>query len=100
VGYCTPTSLGARLQEPGLKYISIFGLDHKVRAKIRKIEAFSGHGDYSEIQQFLDCQRKEEVKKVFIVHGEPHAQEAMKDHLYEIGFRNFQIPQKGDIAEL
>ncbi len=100
VGYCTPTSLGARLQEPGLKYISIFGLDHKVRAKIRKIEAFSGHGDYSEIQQFLDCQHKEEVKKVFIVHGEPHAQEAMKDHLYEIGFRNFQIPQKGDIAEL
>ncbi len=100
VGYCTPTSLGARLQEPGLKYISIFGLDHKVRARIRKIEAFSGHGDYSEICQFLGCQDVTQVKHTFIVHGEPQAQSAMKDHLYEIGFRGISIPKKGEKVEI
>jgi len=39
VGYCTPTSLGARIQELGLRKISIFGKEHAVRARIAKIEA-------------------------------------------------------------
>ena len=36
-----------------------------------------------------------EIKKTFIVHGESDAQEAMKGHLYEAGFRNIHIPQIG-----
>ena len=97
VGYCTPISLGARIQDPTLRYVSIFGYDHRIRAQVTKIEGFSGHGDYQEmIQYFSACQDVKKIKKTFIVHGEAEAQIAMKDHLYEAGFRNIHIPAKGE----
>ena len=101
VGYCTPTSLGARIQNPDLRYVSIFGYDHRIRAQVTKIEGFSGHGDYREmIQYFTGCQDVKQVRKVFIVHGESQSQEAMKDHLYEAGFRGIMIPAKGEEVEV
>jgi metallo-beta-lactamase family protein len=101
VGYCTPTSLGARIQDPTLRYVSIFGYDHRIRAQVTKIEGFSGHGDYSEmIQYFTGCQDVKQIRKVFIVHGERQSQEAMKDHLYEAGFGEIMIPAKGEEVEV
>ena len=101
VGYCTPTSLGARIQNPDLRYVSIFGYDHRIRAQVTKIEGFSGHGDYQEmIQYFTGCQDVKQVRKVFVVHGESQSQEAMKDHLYEAGFRGIMIPAKGEEVEV
>jgi len=101
VGYCTPESLGARIQDPNKKWISIFGFDRKIKAQITKIEGFSGHGDYQEMIDYLT--RSQDVKKLkhtFIVHGESGAQSTYKDHLYEAGFRNISIPQKGESVEL
>ena len=101
VGYCTPTSLGARIQKPNLRYVSIFGYDHRIRAQVTKIEGFSGHGDYQEmIHYFTGYQDVEQIRKTFIVHGESSAQEAMKDHLYEAGFRSIVIPEKGEEVAL
>ena len=97
VGYCTPSSLGARIQDPNLRYVSIFGFDHRIRAQVTKVEGFSGHGDYQEMIQYLTaCQDAKQVKKVFIVHGEYAAQEAMKTHLHEAGFGEVAIPEKGE----
>jgi metallo-beta-lactamase family protein len=97
VGYCTPTSLGARIQDPKLRYVSIFGYDHRIRAQVTKVEGFSGHGDYQEmIQYFTACQDAKQVQKVFIVHGEYAAQEAMKAHLQEAGFGVVEVPAKGE----
>ena len=101
VGYCTPTSLGARIQDPSLRFVSIFGYDHRIRAHVTKIEGFSGHGDYSEmIQYFTASQDPQQVKQVFIVHGESSAQEAYNQHLHAAGFRHVTIPQKGDSVTL
>ena len=101
VGYCTPSSLGARIQDPSLRFVSIFGYDHRIRAQVTKIEGFSGHGDYREmIHYFATCQRIDHIQKTFIVHGESSAQTAYKDHLYEAGFRNISIPQRGDSVVL
>ena len=97
VGYCTPSSLGARIQDPSLRYVSIFGFDHRIRAQVTKVEGFSGHGDYQEMIQYLTaCQDAKKVQKVFIVHGEYSAQEAMKAHLHEAGFGEVAIPEKGE----
>ena len=97
VGYCTPSSLGARIQDPSLRYVSIFGFDHRIRAQVTKVEGFSGHGDYQEMIQYLTaCQDAKKVQKVFIVHGEYSAQEAMKAHLQEAGFGEVAIPEKGE----
>ncbi len=101
VGYCTPTSLGARIQDPKRQWVSIFGYDHRIKAQIMKIEGFSGHGDYKEMISYLtSCQKVEGVKRTFIVHGEQTAQSEYKDHLYEAGFRNIEIPAKNDIVNL
>ena len=97
VGYCTPTSLGARIQDPTLRYVSIFGYDHRICAQVTKIEGFSGHGDYQEmIQYFSACQDVTKIRQTFIVHGESEAQIAMKEHLHEAGFRHIHIPEKGE----
>jgi metallo-beta-lactamase family protein len=95
VGYCTPTSLGARIQEPGLRYISIFGEIHEVKARIAKIEAFSGHGDYNEMKSFLSCQDTSQVKKTFLVHGEYEVQQKYAEILTNAGFHNIEIPKAG-----
>ena len=101
VGYCEPTTLGARIQQPGLQWISIFGLDRRIKAQITKIEGFSGHGDYKEmIDYFTRSLQVEGVKRTFIVHGDESAAEAYKGHLHDAGFRNIEIPQKGETVEL
>ncbi|MBR1426327.1 MAG: MBL fold metallo-hydrolase [Paludibacteraceae bacterium] len=101
VGYCTPTSLGARIQDPNRRFVSIFGYDHRIRAHVTKIEGFSGHGDWREMIDYLTRSlRVENVRGTFIVHGEKQAEEAYKDHLYEAGFRNITIPRRGDEVQL
>lgn len=100
VGYCSPTSLGARIQDPKWKEISIFGEMHAINAKITRIEAFSGHGDYNEMKAFLNCQDKSVVKKTFLVHGEYKVQQYYKNVLTEDGFKKVKIPAWGDEFEV
>jgi len=95
-GYCTPTSLGARIQEKGLKTISIFGYEHPLNAEVEKIEGLSGHGDYKEMLEFFSCQEKKKVKKVFIVHGEYGAQQEYAQHMEEDGYKHVYIPGRGE----
>jgi metallo-beta-lactamase family protein len=99
VGYCTPSSLGARIQL-GMKEISIFGEKHLVNAHIEKIESLSGHGDYNEMKLFLSCQDSQKIKRVFLVHGEYETQKFYENELEKIGFHNIHIPQKGEAAEI
>jgi metallo-beta-lactamase family protein len=99
VGYCAPTTLGARIVR-GDKEVSIHGTIYEVKADIRKIEAFSGHGDYREMISFLNCQDKEALAKTFIVHGEYETQKKYVGYLQEEGFRNIEIPAKGQEFEI
>jgi metallo-beta-lactamase family protein len=99
VGYCAPNTLGARLLR-GADEVSIFGVKHLVKAKVESIEAFSGHGDYSEMKSFLSCQDKKQIKKVFLVHGEYEPQLFYKDQLEKAGYRNILIPEAGTEVEL
>jgi metallo-beta-lactamase family protein len=99
VGYCAPTTLGAKIGR-GDKEVSIFGTIYKVNADVKKIESFSGHGDYKEMIGFLDCQDKAAVTKTFIVHGEYETQKKYVGSLQEAGFKNIEIPAKGQEYEL
>jgi metallo-beta-lactamase family protein len=94
VGYCAPATLGARIVR-GDREVSIHGTVYEVKADIRKIEAFSGHGDYREMISFLNCQDKDAIAKTFIVHGEYETQKKYVGFLQEEGFRNIEIPAKG-----
>lgn len=94
VGYCSPNTLGARIieQQP---IISIFGKEHHLKADVYRIDAFSGHGDYEEMRQYLQCQSKTKVKKVFLVHGDTEALHAYKEVLKKDGFDDVIIPLPG-----
>ena len=101
VGYCEPSTLGARIQQPGLQWISIFGMDHRIKAQITKIEGFSGHGDYKEmIDYFTRSLAVNQVQRVFVVHGDLTSAEAYKSHLEDAGFSHISVPDHGEIVEL
>ena len=42
--------------------------------------------------KFLDCQDKNQVKNIFLVHGDIDAQHAFSDRLREVGYQNIEIP--------
>lgn len=99
VGYCSPRTLGARILR-GDEEVSIFGVLHQVKAKIERIEAFSGHADYKEMGEFLNCQKTEEIKKTFLVHGDIEAAETYKKYLLSIGYDHVDVPEVRQAYEL
>jgi metallo-beta-lactamase family protein len=99
VGYCAPTTLGARIVR-GDKEVSIHGTVYEVKAEVKKIESFSGHGDYQEMIGFLDCQDKSALEKTFIVHGEYETQKKYASSLLNEGYKNIEIPAKGQEYEV
>jgi metallo-beta-lactamase family protein len=99
VGYCAPTTLGARIAK-GEKEVSIHGTVYEVKAEIKKIESFSGHGDYREMIGFLGCQEKAAIARTFIVHGEYETQKKYVSSLLSEGYKNIEIPAKGQEYEI
>jgi metallo-beta-lactamase family protein len=95
VGYCSPTTLGARILR-GDKEVSIFGNVYKVNADVERLDSYSGHADYGEMIQFLECQNKEQVKQLILVHGVFESQEFFSEKLKETGFKQVVIPELGD----
>jgi metallo-beta-lactamase family protein len=99
VGYCAPATLGARLLK-GAEEISIHGNIYEVKAEIKKIESYSGHGDYKEMLHYLECQDPGAVEQTFIVHGEYETQKNYAVKMENAGFRNVEIPSSGEEYEL
>ncbi len=91
VGYCEPHSLGGQLMN-GVKEVRIFGEEYKVQAEVEIMRSMSAHGDYKDLLHFLDCQKTEVVKKVFIVHGEFNVQQDFQEKLQAKGFADVEIP--------
>lgn len=94
VGYCTPESLGGRLKS-GEKQVRIFGDMFDVKARVIAMDYFSAHADYSEIIQYLKHQKPAKIQQIFLVHGEPDAQNFLKTKLEEQGYKHIYIPAKG-----
>ncbi len=99
VGYCAPTTLGARIVR-GDREVSIHGNIYEVKANVRRIESFSGHGDYNEMISFLNCQDKNALAKTFLVHGDFETQKKYASRLVNEGFTDVEIPLKGQEFEI
>lgn len=84
-GYQAEGTLGRRLIE-GAEEVSILGRMTPVKAKIEKLNALSAHADQAEIMKWLG-NFKSPPRKTFIVHGEPPAQEALRQKIVsELGW--------------
>lgn len=93
-GYCEPNSLGGKLLE-GASEVTIFGVRHQVHAQIGSIKSMSAHGDKEDLSQWLACQDKSAVEKVFLVHGEYPVQLDLKNQLVKKGFGDVLVPDRG-----
>jgi metallo-beta-lactamase family protein len=91
-GYCEPRSVGGRLMN-GDKEIKIFGVEHQVNAEVGAIRSMSAHGDYEDLSQWLACQDKKQVKRLFLVHGEYEVQQDFKQRLIKKGYPDVEIPE-------
>ena len=92
-GYCEPRSLGGRLLA-GAAEVSIFGLRHQVHAEIGSIRSMSAHGDYEDLSQWLASQDPQQVKQLFLVHGEYEVQQEFSRRLVRKGFADVLIPDQ------
>jgi metallo-beta-lactamase family protein len=101
VGFQAAGTRGRRLVD-GEKEVKIFGEFVPVLAHIERLENLSAHADSREILRWLGG-FKRAPEKVFLVHGEPGAQEALKDKIVEkFGWRpdTVEIPEYLEKFEL
>jgi metallo-beta-lactamase family protein len=99
VGYCSPHSLGRQLMD-GAKEVKIFGEMVPVIAEVISLQAYSAHADYKEMLRFLECQDKQKVKRIFLVHGELPVQQNWRNTLMKAGFQDVVIPEFREIIEI
>ncbi len=98
VGFQPVGTRGRRLVD-GDREVKIFGQFVPVRAQIERLENLSAHADSNEILRWLGG-FKRAPEKVFLVHGEPGAQEVLKDKIIEkFGWR-VEIPEYLERCEL
>ena len=99
VGYCGAESLGGQLLK-GAKEIELFGDTCKVVAEVDQMQGMSAHGDTNDLSHFIGCQNADEVKAVFLVHGEYAVQQAFAARLEVKGFKHIEIPAMHQEYEL
>ncbi len=89
VGYQAQHTLGRRLVE-GRRQVNIFGLPRDLNARVRTLNAFSAHADRDELLWWADACGSQ-VRRFFLVHGDPDQCEALAGHLGDRG-RKAEVP--------
>jgi metallo-beta-lactamase family protein len=101
-GFQAEGTLGRRIVErrPMLR---ILGDDVPLRARVEILNGYSAHADRTELVRWLDAVRAKSSRvpppPVWLVHGEPPAQDALAARLRERGYQ-VQAPSPGDRAPL
>jgi len=97
-GYQAEHTLGRRIvnKEPE---VPIFGEAMRLRAEVEVINELSGHADQRELLDWLRPIAGG-VRKVFLVHGEPAAQDALKPKIIEEFHLPVECPTRGEIFRL
>jgi len=87
VGFQAEHTLGRRIVDRA-PMLRIFGEDVPLRAHVEVINGYSAHADRTELGAWIDAVKaaSPNLKGVHLVHGEPHAQDALKTTLLAKGF--------------
>ena len=98
VGFQAVGTRGQAIQA-GAKSVKMYGRQVSVRARIESIEGLSAHADYGEMLGWLKRFQKP-PGRTFIVHGEPHASEALHQRVAQELHWNVEVPTYLDKVEL
>ena len=100
VGFMAEHTLGRRIVErqPLLK---VFGEEVALRARVEIISGYSAHADRTELHAWVSAARAQSrsLQQVWLVHGEPEAQDAFAATLAQDGFTP-HCPTPGTRVEL
>jgi len=98
VGFQAENTLGRRLVD-GAKKVKIFGDEFNVRAQIQVANGFSAHADRSELLDWV-AGVKENLRGVFVVHGEEQSALAFADALRSMSGFTVTVPEPNQTIEL
>ncbi len=100
VGFQAEHTLGRRIVERRQE-IKVFGEMIPLRARVEVINGYSAHADRGELVRWLDSVRRTSprLRHVYLVHGEPGAQDALAAMLAERGY-HVHCPDKGERVEV
>jgi len=100
IGFMAEHTLGRRIVEKQPE-ISIFGEIHKLNAEVVVLNSFSAHAGQDELVEFIQAADQNQLKKIFLVHGEIAQIEKLSLKLKEVGVKkNIYIPVTGEKAEV
>jgi metallo-beta-lactamase family protein len=95
VGFQAEHTLGRRIVERA-PMIRVFGEEIPLRARVEVLNGYSAHGDRTELQRWLDTVRvgnaNAAAPAVYLVHGEPDAQDAFAQQLRSAGYPSVSAP--------
>lgn len=100
VGFMAEHTLGRRIVEKR-PMLRIFGDDVPLRARVEILNGYSAHADRTELRAWLDAVKSTSpaLERVFLVHGEAPAQDALAASLRDGGYRA-ECPAPGDRVSL
>ena len=98
VGYQAVGTIGRKLTE-GASEIELYGKKVPVRATVEQIYGYSAHMDAEQLVEFVNKAR-ENLKKVFVVMGEPVASSTLVQRLRDYLGVNATAPEAGEVAEI
>jgi metallo-beta-lactamase family protein len=98
VSFQAEHTLGRRLQD-GEKTVRIFGESYDVRAEVTAIEGYSAHADQHELLAWADRFDRQQVKGLFLVHGEIQAIDTLAGLLRARHFPQVVAPSRGESFE-
>ncbi|MFM6981108.1 MAG: MBL fold metallo-hydrolase RNA specificity domain-containing protein, partial [Micrococcales bacterium] len=93
VGYQAIGTRGRALSD-GAEFVKMHGELVPVRAQVEQVQSFSVHADSAELIEWIGKYR-DEVKQVFVVHGEAGAAEIFSDRIHQqLGLKS-TVPHDG-----
>jgi metallo-beta-lactamase family protein len=100
VGFQAEHTLGRRIVEKQ-PTIKVFGEEIELRAQVEVLNGYSAHADRTELSNWLNAVRKTSpaLKNVYLVHGEPDAQDALATRLRADRF-SVSTPEPGTRARV
>ncbi len=82
VGYMAENTLGRRIIEPKNHEVKIFDKMYKKKAETVYINAYSGHADMTDLDNYICVQTR--LKKLILVHGEPMQMDPLKERISHV----------------
>jgi metallo-beta-lactamase family protein len=95
VGFAPEGTLSHSLIQ-GTETIYNDGKEYKVRAGIERTDIFSGHADLDGLLKFVGQQNKEQLKHIFLVHGDTEPMADFSKTLLDLGYKGVTAPAMGE----